>query len=260
MTKTIFDTPLCIGKASLRVLRARPRLVLFPLLAIAVNLTLLLMLLPGLDDPGDGVTLALVYFLGHGVAVFFTAGLTCEALRALRGQPTSLAGGLGCAASRIGAVATYAAIESTVGLALRAVARIRPVGGLLKMLLGDTWSLLSYLSLPVLIAERRGGYDSLRRSSELMRKTLAETAISEFGLRLLCIHLVVAMIVICLILARLINEPFALVITIALFLTSVMVVATLQAIYRAALYIFAAEGVVPDDFDTPEMHAVWRVK
>ena len=258
---TIFDTTHGIGRASLRVLRARPRLVLFPLLAIAVNLTLLLLLLPDLHDPEDGVTLALVYFLGHGVAVFFTAGLTCEALRALRGQPTSLAGGLGCAASRIGALVAYAAIESTVGLALRGLARIGPnLGAWLKMLLGDTWSLLSYLSLPVLIAERRGCYDSLLRSSELMRRTWGETAASELGFRLLCIHLLIALIVICLLLARLINQPFALVLTIALALTGVVVVATLQAIYRAALYIFAAEGVVPDDFDTPEMHAVWRVK
>jgi hypothetical protein len=259
---TIFDTTHGIGKAALRVLRARPRLVLFPLLTVAVNLTLVLILLPGLNDPTDGLTLALLYFLGHGVAVFFTAALTCEALRALRGQSTSLAGGVGCAASRIGALAAYAAIESSVGIALRAVGRVGSphLGSWVKMLLGDTWSLLSYLSLPVLIAERRGSYESLLRSSELMRRTWAETTISEFGFRLLCAHLVIGLIFICLVLARLINEPLVLAIAITLFLAGVMVVTTLQAIYRAALYIFAAEGVVPDDFDTPEMHAVWRVK
>ena len=259
---TIFNTTMGVGRASLRVLRARPRLLLFPLLAIAVNVALVHMLLPGLDDPQDGVTLALVYFLGHGVAVFFTAALTCEALRALRGQPTSLAGGLGCAASRIRAIAEYAAVESTVGLVLRMVARIlpSPVGRWLRMLLADSWSLFSYLGPPVLVAERRGGYDSLRRSSELMRQTWGETAAAELGLRLLSIHLVVALIVICLILARLIDEPFAVAIVVALFLAGVMVITTLQTIYRAALYIFAAEGVVPDDFNTPEMHAVWRMK
>jgi Family of unknown function (DUF6159) len=261
MTMSVFDTPMCIGKATLRVLRGRPRLVLFPLLAVAGNLTLLLMLFPDLDRPWDGMTLALLYFLGHGVASFFSAGLTCEALRALRGQPISLAGGLGCAASRLGAIAAYAVIESTVGLVLRAVERIgpRPVGSWLKMLLGDTWSLLSYLALPVLIAERRGGYDSLRRSSELMRRTWCHTAVSEFGVRLLGTHLVVVLIGICLLLARVIKDPFALAVVIGLFLASVMVVATLHAIYRAALYIFAAEGAVPDEFDTPEIHAVWRV-
>jgi hypothetical protein len=71
---------------------------------------------------------------------------------------------------------------------------------------------------------------------------------------------VVGFFFICLILARAIDQPFALAIAIALVLACVMVVATLQAIYRAALYIFAAEGVIPDQFDPPEMHAVWRVK
>jgi hypothetical protein len=262
MTMSVFDTPFCIGKASLRVLRARPRLALFPLLAIAANLALLLLLLPGLHGPADGVRLALLYFLGHGVAVFFGAGLTCEALRALRGQSTSLAGGLGCAASRIGALALYAVIESTVGLVLRVVERIwpQPVGSWLKMLLGDTWSLLSYLALPVMIAERRGGYDSLLRSSDLMHLTWAHTAVSEFGLRLIGIHLVGALLAVCLYLARVIHEPLALAATIALLLASVTVIATLHAIYRTALYLFAAENLLPKDFDTPEMHAIWRVK
>jgi hypothetical protein len=257
---TIFATTLGISKASLRVLRAQPRLLLFPALGIAVNVTILLLLLPGLDDPEDGLMLALAYFLAHGVAVFFSAGLVCEALRALRGQPISLAGGLGCSASRLRAIAAYSIIESTIGLVLGALARGGRPGRWLKMLLGGAWSLVSYLGLPVMIAERRGGYDSLRRSGELLRQTWGETAVSELGFRVLLVHMVIAALVICLILARLINQPFALVLAISLFLAGVMVVATLQAIYRAALYIFAAEGVVPDGFDTPEMHAVWRVK
>ena len=257
---TIFATTLGISKASLRVLRAQPRLLLFPLLAIAVDLTLVLMLVPGLDDPEDGLTLALLYFLVHGVAVFFSAGLVCEALRALRGESISLAGGLGCAASRFRAIVAYAIIESTVGLVLGALARGGRPGRWLKMLLGGAWTLVSYLGLPVLIAERRGGYDSLRRSGALLRQTWGETAVSELGFRVLLVHLMIAALIVCLLLARLINQPFALALAIALFLVGVMTIATLQSIYRAALYIFAAEGVVPDGFDTPEMHAVWRVK
>jgi hypothetical protein len=50
------------------------------------------------------------------------------------------------------------------------------------------------------------------------------------------------------------------VVAIALILAFAVVAGALQAIYRAALYIYVAEGAVPDDFDTSEMHAVWRVK
>lgn len=32
-----------------------------------------------------------------------------------------------------------------------------------------------------------------------------------------------------------------------------------EAIYRAALYVFASEGVVPEPFDGAELHAIWHV-
>jgi Family of unknown function (DUF6159) len=256
----VFTTTLGITKASLRVLRARPRLMLFPLLGFAATLSLLILLLPGLDEPADGFVLALVYFLVHGVAVFFSAALTCEALRALRGQPISVAGGLGCAASRVKAIAGYAAIESTVGLMLGVLGRWRSTRWLANWVLGSAWSLVSYLALPVLIAERRGGYASLRRSSELFRQTWGETALSELGFRILVVHFLLLLIAICLIIARIIDEPLAVLIAVALLIGFAVVAGTLQAIYRVALYIFAAEGVIPEEFDTPEMHALWRVK
>jgi hypothetical protein len=33
---------------------------------------------------------------------------------------------------------------------------------------------------------------------------------------------------------------------------------TLDGIYRAALYTYASEGVVPDTFDAPDLDAIWH--
>jgi predicted benzoate:H+ symporter BenE len=74
------------------------------------------------------------------------------------------------------------------------------------------------------------------------------------------VHLLVAVIVVCLLIARLVANPVAVVIAIVLLVGVAVLACTLQAIYRAALYIFAAEGVVADEFDTDDMHDVWRVK
>jgi len=38
------------------------------------------------------------------------------------------------------------------------------------------------------------------------------------------------------------------------------VIASLEAIYRAALYVFAAEGVVPEPFGGPELEDIWQVR
>jgi Family of unknown function (DUF6159) len=258
---TIFATTAGISKASLRLLRAHPRLMAFPALGFAASLTVLLTFLPDLEEPGDGIMLALVYFLVHGIMVFCSAGLVCEALRALRGQPISVSGGLGAAAARASALAAYSAIECTIGMFLSALGRRgRAARWLAEWVLGGAWSLVSYLALPVLMAERRGGYDSLRRSGELLRRIWGETALSEFGFRTLVIHVGIALLLVCLLIARLIDGPVAVVVGIVLVLAFAVIAASLQAIYRAALYIFAAEGVVPDEFDTPDMHAVWRVK
>ncbi len=37
----------------------------------------------------------------------------------------------------------------------------------------------------------------------------------------------------------------------------VYILRTLDTIYRTALYVFATEGVVPEPFDDPELHAVF---
>lgn len=258
---TAFSTVVGITRASLRVLRAQPRLALFPLLGFATTGGLLVLFLPGLGDPVSWLVLAFLYFAVHGVAVFFSAALVSEALRALRGESISVAGGLDCATSRIGALAGYAAIESTVGLVLGALARPgRSARWVARGIFGTAWSLVSYLVLPVLIAERRGAYASLRRSGELFRHTWGETTLSEIGFRIATVHLLVAVIVVCLLIARLVADPVAVALAILFIVGFAVLACTLQAIYRAALYIFAAEGVVADEFDTLDMHEVWRVK
>ena len=35
---------------------------------------------------------------------------------------------------------------------------------------------------------------------------------------------------------------------------------TLETIYRAALYVFATEGVVPSRFDDPDLDEIWCVR
>ncbi len=255
-------TVLEIFKASGRVLRRHPRLLVFPLLTVGAMLFLLLLFLPYLDEePVElGFSMALFYFCGQLVQNFLDAALTCESLRALRGQEVSVSGGLGSAATRLGAIAGYSGITSTVGLF---VGWIGPWGRnrrLLPRLLGTGWMLITYLALPVMMAERRGGYDSIRRSTLLFRQTWGEAAIAEVGLRLAWVQFMVLIGVLAALLVDLVGEPFVVALVLCAVLAFVILMGALQAIYRAALYMFAAEGVIPGEFDTPQMNEVWRVK
>jgi hypothetical protein len=71
----------------------------------------------------------------------------------------------------------------------------------------------------------------------------------------------VVLVVVAVVLVHLFGESlFTLLVVICLFAAAVGLIGSLEAIYRAALYVFAAEGVVPEAFDGPELDAIWKVK
>lgn len=56
------------------------------------------------------------------------------------------------------------------------------------------------------------------------------------------------------------ESVFTLFVVLGLVAGAIALVGSLEAIYRAALYVFAAEGVVPEPFGGPELEDVWQVK
>ena len=112
-----------------------------------------------------------------------------------------------------------------------------------------------------MVQERRGGVASLRRSGELFRRTWGETALSEVGVRVVAAHVVTVLVILAIVLIRLFGDSRLVVLGLIAGATAVVcVVSALEAIYRAALYVFAAEGVVPEPFGGPELEEIWQVK
>jgi hypothetical protein len=112
-----------------------------------------------------------------------------------------------------------------------------------------------------MVQERRGGIPSLKRSGELFRRTWGETALSEVGVRVLMAHITFVLLVVVVLLIHLFGESlFTLLLVLGLVTAAFGVIRSLEAIYRAALYVFAAEGVVPEPFGGPELEDVWQVK
>lgn len=128
-------------------------------------------------------------------------------------------------------------------------------------MIGTAWSLATYLAIPVMVQERRDGVPSLRRSGALFRRTWGETLLSEVGIRVFTGRVTIALVVAALVLIKLLaGSPLALLLVMALSSALIGVVGALEAIYRAALYVFASEGVVPEPFSGPELDAIWHVK
>ncbi len=262
---TVFTAIVELTRASWHVLRRYPLLIWFPILSlVATFLTLVLVgpLLPIFEDM-PLLAIALVLFAIHVVHVFFAVGLTAEALKALRGDaPITIRGGLATACERAPAIASMAAVTSTFGLFLELLGRSRSSAlRFARAVFGTGWSLVTYLAVPVMVQERRGGIPSLKRSGDLFRRTWGETTLSEVGLRVLTQYLVFVLVIVAIVLVHVFGESaFAVLLILAIACAAVGVIGSLEAIYRAALYVFASEGVVPEPFAAAELDAIWRVK
>jgi hypothetical protein len=203
-----------------------------------------------------------VLFAVQLVHVFFMVGLTNEALRALRGAPITVSGGLTAACGHAPSIATFAAVSSTVGLVLEILGRSRnSVFRFARALFGTGWSLVTYFAIPVMVQERRGGIPSLRRSGDLFRKTWGETALAEVGVRVIAQYALILMVLLVVLLVDVFGEsPFTVLLIICIAAGVVALISSLEAIYRAALYVFASEGVVPEPFAGAELDAIWCAK
>jgi hypothetical protein len=69
------------------------------------------------------------------------------------------------------------------------------------------------------------------------------------------------LVIVAIVLVKLLGDSlFALLLVMALATAAIGVIGALEAIYRAALYVFASEGVVPEPFGGPELDAIWQVR
>jgi hypothetical protein len=263
---TVLTAIIELTKASWHVLRRHPRLIWFPILSLFATTAVLTVLAPILLPLEDMPWLAVLMFLFamHAVHIFFTVGLTNEALRALRGEsPISISGGLGAACKHAPSIVTFAAVTGSIGFVLELMGRSRnPALRFARAVFGTGWSLVTYLAIPVMVQERRGGIPSLRRSGDLFRRTWGETTLSEVGLRVFTQYLMILLVIVAIVLIHLLGDEslLALLLILAMVGAAIGVIGSLEAIYRAALYVFASEGVVPEPFAGAELDEIWRVK
>ncbi len=289
-----------ILRASLRTVRSNPRLLWFPAVTligavfavgvgatvawlsmeIAANPTIELgpwsLLFQG-EPPESGEV------LGRGVVAggFITAvllqmwslltsvGLSRATMDAMAGREWTFGGAVRSARGRLAAIATVAVAQAGVG---RILGKTRGGEGKKKGFLSRfttsvfemAWWAATYLVVPVLAKEKRGGIGSILRSGKLFRKTWKEAFVGRLALGWVWMGFGVLAIVptaACIYLG--VQDPRWLLLAIgapgAIALLGIVFVRTLDMVYRTALYVFATEGVVPEPFDQPDLHDVFVV-
>lgn len=261
-------------KASGSVLMHDKTLLLFPLIsAIAVIMVMACFALPlfgmraldGLTHGGMGIVsaghylVAFLFYLTQYFVIFFcNTALVGAAMMRLDGGNPTLGDGFNIAAKRAYAILGYAAVAATVGIILRAIQRrVGFVGRIVAALLGASWTLATYLVVPVLVARDVGPIEAITESAALLKRTWGENLIGQSGLGIAfaIVYLgVIAGGVLLLFIAAatqsLIVVALMGLVVISAFIITALVHSALSGIYAAALYRYATGGKDTQGFDS----------
>lgn len=215
------------------------------------------------------VFLAVLYFVSMFFATFFNVAFYHEILKALRGQPVSISGGLRFALGKIPAILLWSLFAGIVGYVIRALAeRLSFLGRIVMNLIGMAWSVASVFVIPVLVeSDVVNPVKALRASAETLRKTWGEALAGYAGLRFGGLVVVLGSLVLLgggIWAAVQFEAYLTLAVAAGVWLVGILafvyVLGVANHIYRCALYLFSAEGNVPPPFDRPSMDLAWRMK
>lgn len=269
-------------KASWRVLLADKELMIFPLIAFFASILVLITfavptVLAGVLDSAvtDGnvgvfsyVIAFLFYAVMYFVTIFFNTALVGAAMIRLEGGDPTVRDGLQIAFSKIGTIFGYAVIAATVGTILRAISeKSGAIGRLVVSLIGFVWNIATFLVVPVLVVEKVGPVDAVKRSANLLKDTWGEQiagnlsvgfifGLITFGVILLGIPVVILAVM---------SGSVALMVTavaviILLIMAISLVSSTLSGIYTAAVYRFATTGDTGAYFDADMVKGAFKLK
>ena len=268
-------------KASATVLRLDTELLIFPLLsglaAIAVTASFVAPIayfggfeaLGALGDAGYMVYAGgfLYYLVLYTVIFFFNTGLVGATLIRLDGGDPTVGDGMSIAIKKLPTIVEYAALSATLGVVLRAIEeRVGVLGRIVVGLVGMSWTLATYLTVPVLVTHDVSAIDAVKESASVFKRTWGEQVVGNAGLGLasfILFALMTATAVPLIMLTSSINP--ALVIPVVLSLAGgyfflVLVTSALKGIYSAALYQFATTGHAGEHFDAALMERAFRPK
>ncbi len=267
-------------KASVAVLRADKELVIFPIVSsIALLIVTAAFLLPlgltGYFDTlreGSGQVLGAVvafvfYVVQYIIIIFANSALVGAALIRLRGGDPTVKDGVEVASQHLNIILGYAVIAATVGMILRALSQRKGLAQIASSIAGLAWNLATFLVVPVLVVEGLSPIEAIKRSAGLLKKTWGEQIVGNLSIGLIfgLLVLVVILVAIPIYMAVVATNSIALIIAVSvvfllLFLFLGLINSTLQGIYVAAVYRYAAEGETGGFFSQEMVQGAFRAK
>lgn len=270
-------------KASATVLKLDPELLIFPLLSgIATVLVTATFVVPfaligegfgALENSGEnvgylGYAVGFLYYLVlYSLIFFFNTALVATTMIRLDGGDPTVSDGLNLAFKKLGTVLEYAAIAATVGMLLRALEeRAGFIGRIIIGLIGLSWTLATFLTVPVLVTKDVSAIDAVKESASVFKRTWGEQVVANAGIGFatFIIFLLMGLVAVPLIiLTASISEVLVIPLILSFaggFLLLILVSSALKGIYSAALYRYATTGDAGEHFSAQMMEEAFREK
>ncbi|MDX1640899.1 MAG: DUF6159 family protein [Balneolaceae bacterium] len=201
------------------------------------------------------------YFLSYFVVLFFNSASVAYAVDVMQGGRPTISNALRMVVNRITPLLGWTFIAATIGLIINSLENSSDsVGKILSALLGLSWTVISFLVLPVLIIEGKGPITSLKLSAQMLKDSWGEQLIGHFSFGLIIAFLSIP-IVLLIFGAFQFGEAAGLTgIAIGIFLMIGMGVVqwSLQSIFMGALYLFVRGDNMPSTFSLSQIENAVR--
>jgi hypothetical protein len=211
-----------------------------------------------------------LYFVSMFVATFFNVAFYNEILAALNGESVSLSRGLKFACSRWQAIVMWTLFAGLIGLIIKAIERrFKIVGVIVARLLGAAWSIAAVFVIPVIVrdTETNNPLVMLKKSVGTVKQMWGEGLIGYIGIGAInSIVMLCSMVLIggAVAVSTQLHNFWLLGFVVAGWLVSMMIWSYLMnvagLVYKGALYLYAAQGIVSEPYDQQMLDSAWRRK
>jgi len=143
-------------------------------------------------------------------------------------------------------------VTSTVGTILRYIEdRVGLIGKIIVSIFGAGWAIATYLIVPVLVLEDLDVMESIRRSTQLLKKTWGEQLIAGLNFFWIILLLMIPGFII-----GALKMPLG----ILYFVAMIAVMSAARQIFVVALYRYAVSGEAPAGFSNEALGSAFRTR
>lgn len=211
-----------------------------------------------------------VYFIAMFIGTFCNVAFYHEILAALTGQPVSVGRGLKFACTKLGSIFMWTLFAGLVGLIIKMIEeRLELAGRIIGKLVGLAWSVAAIFVIPVIV--REGGNANplsvLQKSAGVLKRTWGEALIGYAGLSIANGLIVFGSLIWLggtIALSVVLHIPWFIIVTVGGWFVAMCVwsyvAGVASNVYRGALYLYAAEGVVADPYNQEILDMAWKFK